>query len=307
MKELISDSFREQAVAFPSAVDRALREVTTAKSAKGMLDKAVAMAKYAEQLKAGIEIERPIAIGVLKIKAKVAELSPPEKGGRGKKTSKAELPVFSKPAISAYRKIHQHIEKLDKYLASISDVPSQGEFIRFATGTEKAGAAAHVSLNTGVPEWYTPPEFIDAARRVLKGIDLDPASSRRAQKIVKAKKYYTIDDDGLKHKWVGRVWMNPPYTAGTIGKFTALLAKSHQAGEVTQAIALVNNATETEWFQELSVASAAICFPARRVKFIDENGDASGSPLQGQACMYLGPDVETFIDTFKSFGVCWRR
>jgi Protein of unknown function (DUF3102) len=48
-------------------------------------------------------------------------------------------------------------------------------------------AACHVSANTGMPEWYTPPLYLDAARRVLGRIDLDPASSTVAQEAVRAK------------------------------------------------------------------------------------------------------------------------
>ena len=43
---------------------------------------------------------------------------------------------------------------------------------------------------------YTP-EYIEAARIVLGSIDLDPASSDIANQLVRAKKYYTIADNGL--------------------------------------------------------------------------------------------------------------
>jgi hypothetical protein len=33
-------------------------------------------------------------------------------------------------------------------------------------------------------EWFTPPRYIQAVREVLGGIDLDPASSRAASRIV---------------------------------------------------------------------------------------------------------------------------
>jgi len=147
---LITAQFREQAIAFPGAVDRALAEAKTVGLRKGLLDRAVAMAKYAEQLKAGIEIERPIAIGVLKIKAGLGELLPAEPGGRGK-TIATDGIVYAPNTRTAYRKMAAHRDKLDAYVESTEDVPTQGEFIRFATGTEKAGTHAHVSLNTGIP------------------------------------------------------------------------------------------------------------------------------------------------------------
>jgi len=54
---------------------------------------------------------------------------------------------------------------------------------------------------TGENEWYTPTEYLEAAREVLGGFDLDPASSDAAQKIVKAQNYFTKSDDGLQKEW----------------------------------------------------------------------------------------------------------
>lgn len=130
---LITNEFRSQALAFPKAVDRLLSEIKTFETAKNALDKGVVMAKYASQIKASIDIERPIALGVLKLKGKVGVLSPPEKGGRGKTTSPAEV-VFAPATIAAYRKIGEHLDRLDDYYESTDTVPTQGEFIRFATG-----------------------------------------------------------------------------------------------------------------------------------------------------------------------------
>jgi len=160
----------------------------------------------------------------------------------------------------------------------------------------------HVTHNSGNQEWYTPPSIIAAARRVLGEIDLDPASSEIANAIVQAKRFYTIVTDGLKHKWCGRVWMNPPYARSLIEPFTSKLVHHFQEGEVTEAIVLTNNATDTKWFQELVSVASAVCFVAGRVKYWGP-ANAINSPLQGQAITYLGPSREKFASVFQQFGL----
>lgn len=160
---------------------------------------------------------------------------------------------------------------------------------------------AHVSNNSGDNEWYTPSEYIHAANLVMGGIDLDPASSREANSIVAAAKYYTVEDDGLSHPWAGRVWMNPPYARPLIDSFCAKLAESFAQGDVTQALTLTNNATETGWFHALAEVGEAICFPRHRVKFWHREKE-SAVPLQGQAVVYMGPNVEAFRREFLQFG-----
>jgi ParB family chromosome partitioning protein len=160
----------------------------------------------------------------------------------------------------------------------------------------------HVSHNSGNNEWYTPPEYIAAAREVMGGIDLDPASSEIANRIVQAETYYTEQDDGLLYDWHGRVWMNPPYSAHLIGLFAERLAERVKWGDVTEACVLVNNATETGWFNTLLAVASCVCFIRGRVKFIDTEGKPSGAPLQGQAILYIGLNVETFGQVFSKFG-----
>ncbi|TXH15942.1 MAG: hypothetical protein E6R03_06395 [Hyphomicrobiaceae bacterium] len=166
---------------------------------------------------------------------------------------------------------------------------------------------AHVSHNSGENEWYTPPEFIEAARATMGSIDCDPASCKVANETVKAGVYYDAKADGLKQTWRGNVWMNPPYAQPLIAQFSSAVAEKYKAGEVDQAVVLVNNATETEWFQTMLAEASAVCFPKSRIRFLDKVGNPIGAPLQGQAILYLGPNVDAFVMVFAKFGViCWR-
>jgi len=142
--ELVTKSFAAQCVAFPAKVDALLAEITTVSGANDLLSKASAMKHYATRLKAGVEVERPISLGVLKIKAKLGELMPAPSakesgttGGRGKKGDGQSNTLLHRTTVSAYRKVAANRERLEEYYESSNDVPSQEGFIQFISDGKK--------------------------------------------------------------------------------------------------------------------------------------------------------------------------
>lgn len=166
---------------------------------------------------------------------------------------------------------------------------------------DKNQSMPHVSFNAGNNEWYTPIDYINAAIDVMGIIDLDPASSEIANGTVKAKNIFTAANNGLTQGWTGKIWLNPPYAAELISDFCNKLSTHFLKNEVTEAIVLVNNATETGWFNTLIKVASAVVFPSSRIRFWAPDGKLS-APLQGQAVIYLGSQPDKFIEHFKQFG-----
>ena len=175
--------------------------------------------------------------------------------------------------------------------------------VKNAAKAVREGKRPHVANNSGNMEWYTPPEIIERARLVMGVIDCDPASTAQANEIIRADCFYTIEDDGLTKPWNGCVWLNPPYGQPEIAQFAEAVVAKYAAREFDQACVLVNNATETNWFQSMLRDCTAVCFLKGRVKFIDCDGNATGAPLQGQALLYFGDDASVLQEHFGDLGV----
>ena len=163
-------------------------------------------------------------------------------------------------------------------------------------------------VQTGRHEWYTPDYILDAARELFWGvIDLDPASSDVANERVKAKRYFTEEQDGIIHDWVANsVFLNPPYGFPQIQDFCEKLVYEYHCGNVITAVVLTNNSTGTAWSRLLGNNSEGICLLDERVKF-HYKGKFNSLPMQGQVIWYLGDDFDRFNESFRSIGKCFKR
>ena len=169
----------------------------------------------------------------------------------------------------------------------------------------------HVAQASGNYEWYTPPQIVSMAREVLGGtIDLDPASTETANQIVKARYFIGEIDDALNPNTLwetgegGTVFINPPYRTDLIEEFVNRLQYEMNLFNVLKAVWLSNNATETQWAQKLFNRSKVVCFPSRRIPFLDQELEPVNTPLQGQMIVGMGQelDPEKFRAVFSELG-----
>jgi phage N-6-adenine-methyltransferase len=185
-------------------------------------------------------------------------------------------------------------------------LPKDEQEAKIAAAAKKAvsaidGTTLRGATGTGENEWHTPAKYIELARGMLGNIDLDPASSEAAQRVVMANNFLTLADDGLKFEWNGKVWLNPPYAQPAIAQFVSKMVHEVTAGRVSAAIMLTHNYTDTVWCQEAALNADAICFTRGRVKFEGPNGEIA-APTQGQAFFYFGHDVPRFVSCFAAVG-----
>lgn len=161
--------------------------------------------------------------------------------------------------------------------------------------------------------WFTPAKYVLAARQSLGGyISLDPFSSIEANKVVQADRFLTESDDAFKQDWFPRVrtederprtvWMNPPYGAGLVTDAVTLFLNHYQAGLFDRGIILVNNATETKWFQKALTRASALTLTNHRISFWNADGKAVSGNTRGQAFFFFGEDPGGFIQVFSDFG-----
>ena len=116
----------------------------------------------------------------------------------------------------------------------------------------------------------------------MGGIDLDPATTQFANRVVRARRIFTQGMDGLSRSWAGRVFLNPP--GGTLDQpemktrsravlWYQYLAEEWRAGRVSEAIfigfsiELLQSVQQCQLDRALQPLAFSCCIPAARIKF----------------------------------------
>jgi hypothetical protein len=122
--------------------------------------------------------------------------------------------------------------------------------------------------------------------RSLGEFDLDPASSPEAYRLNQsAKCFYTAQENGLKQPWIGRIWLNPPYSNPLIQQFLIKMAE-HNNG-----IALVFSKIEAKWFHDIVFHHAtAVKFLYNRIQFYRPDGTKGMQPRNGSMLVAYGKE-----------------
>lgn len=159
-------------------------------------------------------------------------------------------------------------------------------------------AAARHSKAT--PRWGTPEDLVARARRVMRGIDLDPCSSDFFQKTVQATRHYSLDDrgeDGLVLPWSGRVFCNPP--GGLVREFWQRAMSQPVdmmlwVGFSVEQLCLLAD-------EEYHPSDFSWCILRKRISFYRHDG-YEGSPGHGNYVAGVGIPGPDFEEVFGELG-----
>jgi phage N-6-adenine-methyltransferase len=141
------------------------------------------------------------------------------------------------------------------------------------------------------PNWWTSDHWqpIDVIRKLAEDFgpfDLDPCATSQS---AKAPQFFTRRENGLRQKWHGRVFLNPPYS-----KPAPWLQKAIEetvSGRASVVVALLPSDVSTGWFHDLVKDRAEIQYWRGRIRFIGWKGTPIDRPRNGNiVAVYRGPD-----------------
>jgi len=164
-------------------------------------------------------------------------------------------------------------------------------------------AAQLINQTSGEVEIYTPAKIIEAARVTLGGfIELDPASSEKANETVKARRFFTLKDDGLNQIWAAQtLWMNHPFSRKGNPMWINKLIRNYEMRYTRAACCITFASTSEAWFRPLR--DFPQCYLSPRTNYLLPDGTVYKGVTKGSVVTYLGPNVELFRRAFEGEGL----
>lgn len=126
----------------------------------------------------------------------------------------------------------------------------------------------HSLFSSATPMWETPQYVFDGLDDEFH-FDLDVCA---IPENAKCRNFYSPDEDGLRQKWGGRCWMNPPYGREII-KWVKKAYESVIFGDCELVCCLLPARTDTIWWHEYCM-KGEIRFIRGRLKFGDSRNSA---------------------------------
>lgn len=179
--------------------------------------------------------------------------------------------------------------------------------------TQTAFAARH---SCDSPEWYTPSPFVEAAREVMGEIDLDPASHEEANHVVKAKAFFSVEDNGLAKGWYGCVFLNPP--GGLVPEFWHKFIGNEFVAGIWIGYSLEQLQTLQCIGAQKTPLNFSMCVPSKRIAFVEnaakkdarieklialgKKPNQKSQPSHANYISYIGSQPELFKRVFQQFG-----
>ncbi len=142
--------------------------------------------------------------------------------------------------------------------------PPTGRPPRFCSGACRQAAyrgrrRQSVHFQSRSCEWATPPELFAALAAEFGPFDLDVCATAENAKCAR---YFTRAQDGLRQRWAGRVWMNPPY-GRAIGLWVSKARQAAESGEAELVVCLLPARVDTRWWHQHAARGETRFLPGR--------------------------------------------
>ena len=127
---------------------------------------------------------------------------------------------------------------------------------------------------TAPQDWATPWELFRAIERRYGTFDVDVCADASNTKVPFA--YYSVEQDGLRPKWHGRCWCNPPY-GGEAGQFAAKALMEARGGAVVVMLTFARS--DTRWWHETVPHASEVVLLRGRVSFERPGQKSAAAPM----------------------------